>query len=245
MGLLLSLNKIGSQQEIDAVTAEKTAVDIIKRFFDIVRKQSDKKIFIIIDEYDHFANELLAFPTSGISMGHKPEEFNNIFGSRGFVRKFYEEIKYGTQRGIVDRVFITGVTPIALGSLSSGFNIAANISNKNVMNEMTGFTVDEVKEIVKELTKCCKEADSEKLYQDLKTYYKGYLFNVEAKQRMFNPNMVFYFAGRYTEELRGEYPKNLIDHNIISDYTKIQQMFRIGDYQNSVKLATNSNPNRK
>ena len=76
-------------------------------------QRNSEKIYVIIDEYDHFANELLGFHT---------EKFKELVSKNGKVRKWYEIIKEGTET-VVDRIFITGVAPITLDSLTSGFNI--------------------------------------------------------------------------------------------------------------------------
>ena len=92
---------------------------MVSRFFvDIRPYLEDKKIIIIIDEYDHFANELLSFDF---------QEFTSITNSDGYVRGFYEVLKYATE-SVVSRIFITGVSPITLDSLTSGFNISTNLS---------------------------------------------------------------------------------------------------------------------
>ncbi|OQY10180.1 MAG: 9-O-acetyl-N-acetylneuraminate esterase, partial [Fusobacteriia bacterium 4572_132] len=90
------------------------ASDILRTFFSYVRKKIKGKIYVLIDEYDHFANEILGF---------NYEFFKKSVAQNGFVRKFYEELKNETGSGLVDRIFITGVTPITLDSLTSGFNI--------------------------------------------------------------------------------------------------------------------------
>ena len=79
-------------------------------------QRAEEKIYVIIDEYDHFANELLGFNTN---------QFKNLVSKNGKVRKWYEILKKGTE-SVVDRIFITGVAPITLDSLTSGFNISSD-----------------------------------------------------------------------------------------------------------------------
>ena len=102
-------------------------------------QKSNEKIYVIIDEYDHFANELLGFNTS---------QFKNLVSKNGKVRKWYEILKEGTE-SVVDRIFITGVAPITLDSLTSGFNISTDITQDESFNEMMGFTE---KELIKLMT---------------------------------------------------------------------------------------------
>ena len=81
-------------------------------------QRNGEKIYVIIDEYDHFANELLGFRT---------EQFKSLVAKNGKVRKFYEILKEGTE-SVVDRIFITGVAPITLDSMTSGFNIVTDLT---------------------------------------------------------------------------------------------------------------------
>jgi hypothetical protein len=130
---MVYLEKYGyAQEKIDELEKISIPSSIIDRFFKIVQ---DDEIYLLIDEYDQFANAILAYDM---------EDFLNIVGKGGFVRSFYEVLKTATGQGIVQKMFITGVTPITLDSLSSGFNIVSNISNEEKFNAMAGFTEKEV-----------------------------------------------------------------------------------------------------
>ena len=76
-------------------------------------------------------------------LGFHPEHFRNLVSKNGKVRKWYEVLKEGTET-VVDRIFITGVTPITLDSLTSGFNIGTDITQDIDFNDMMGFTRDEL-----------------------------------------------------------------------------------------------------
>ena len=104
-------------------------------------QKAREKIYVIIDEYDHFANELLGFNTN---------QFKNLVSKNGKVRKWYEILKKGTET-VVDRIFITGVAPITLDSLTSGFNIGKDITRDEEFNEMMGFTKQELVSMMNEL----------------------------------------------------------------------------------------------
>jgi len=174
----------------------------------------DYKIYVLIDEYDHFANELVAF---------RLEEFKQSVSRNGYVRKFYESIKSATGSGGVDRIFITGVSPLTLDSLTSGFNIGKHISLNISFHNMMGFTEAEVQEIL--LGVGVTDAELPQLTTNLRQWYNGYLFNEAAKTRLYNPDMVLYFATELVST--GNYPTDLLDINIASDYGKIRDLFRI------------------
>ena len=121
----------------DNEEAENILDNLIKAFS---IQKAGEKIYVIIDEYDHFANELLGFNT---------EQFKNLVSKNGKVRKWYEILKEGTE-SVIDRIFITGVAPITLDSLTSGFNISSDITQDREFNEMMGFTEKELTRLMEE-----------------------------------------------------------------------------------------------
>ena len=188
--------------------------EVLKAFFVTHR---DKKIYLLIDEYDHFANEILSFHF---------EHFSDIISHNGFVRKFYEAIKAATGDGVVDRLFVTGVTPITLDSLTSGFNIAQNLSTRKATNAMMGFTEQEVVGLTEAMGSFGQmRGDTTITY--LRQWYNGYLFHAKAPSRIYNPDMVLYYLTEWLQEK--EYPEKLIDLNIASDYGKIRRLFQLKD----------------
>ncbi len=201
--------------EIAGVADCQSPADKLKYFFQITDGQ---KILLLIDEYDHFANSILADDL---------KLFQSIVGKGGFVRSFYETIKTATQRGIVDRLFITGVTPIMLDSMTSGFNIVENLSLSEDFNEAIGFTRDEVAELLQPLANTCHTYQIT-LLDDVTHWYNGYRFNSDAPQTVFNADMVLYFVKNFDCK-RCAYPKYMLDENIASDYGKILAMFNIGN----------------
>ena len=187
--------------------AENILDDLIKAF---KTQKSEEKIYVIIDEYDHFANELLGFNTN---------QFKNLVSKNGKVRKWYEILKEGTE-SVIDRIFITGVAPITLDSLTSGFNIGSDKTQNDLFNEMMGFTEQELKELMKEQN--ISKDEQEEILPIMKENYDGYRFSLYGKEKMYNSNMCLYFLNNYLESRR--IPSQLIDVNIASDYTKLGKM---------------------
>jgi Predicted AAA-ATPase/PD-(D/E)XK nuclease superfamily len=205
-----------SEEDKRTVLAQSSPEAVVKTIFSIA--QSNKiphKIYLLIDEYDHFANELLSF-----DMGR----FKTDVSQNGFVRKFYESLKTATRNGVIDRIFITGVSPITLDSLTSGFNISDNISLNPVFHDMMGFTHTEVEAILHESAILVEKIPT--MMSDLTEWYDGYLFAPDAGVPLFNPDMVLYFLREYS--IRNTYPYEMLDTNIISDYRKIRNIFNIG-----------------
>lgn len=136
------------------------------------------KIYLLIDEYDHFANELLSFDFS---------RFKTNVMQNGFVRKFYETVKKATRDGVIGRIFITGVSPLAMDSMTSGFNISDNISFNPIFHDMMGFTHQEVETLLTGIN-----IPSDKIpatMSDLAEWYDGYQFEEDGNP-LFNPDMI-------------------------------------------------------
>lgn len=211
-----------TEEKYAKIFEEINPVECLKMFFDVYREyEVDIPICILIDEYDHFANEILAFNF---------RQFGGMVSQNGFVRKFYEAIKTETGNGVVQRFFATGVTPITLDSMTSGFNIASNVSMDTALNSAQGFSEDEVVQIIKTVSlRHTNDFDVNTILPDLKKWYNGYLFSEDAKERVYNSDMILYFAKEYSKNSFKSYPEKIIDSNIASDYTKIQRLFEIED----------------
>lgn len=204
------------QPAYEQITAAQTAAGKLEALFTFAR---DQKIYLIIDEYDHFANALLV---------KSQEHFQAVMGKGGFVRAFYEIIKAGTQLGIIDRLLITGVTPLTLDSLTSGFNIATDLSLDKRFNAAIGLTHAETLGLVTAATQGCP-TPPEHIMADIARWYNGYVFSAETlDQTLFNANMILHFL-RYFDPQQCTYPQQMLDENIASDYNKILGMFAIGD----------------
>ena len=197
--------------------------------FEAFREQRrNEKIYVIIDEYDHFANELLGFKT---------DEFKELVAKNGKIRKWYEILKEGTE-SVVDRIFITGVAPITLDSTTSGFNIAKDITKNIRFNDMLGFSKEDVKYLMIEID--IPKEKQEELLPIIKENYDGYVFSDEIDTeklnayKLYNSNMTLYFLDAYQEQQK--VPKVMIDTNILSDYKKIEAFMNLCQNMNKIEL---------
>ena len=205
------------------INPEQTVEGMTRSLIEAFKIQKpQEKIYIIIDEYDHFANELLGF---------NPEQFRNLVSKNGKVRKWYEILKEGTET-VVDRIFITGVAPITLDSLTSGFNIGKDISQDVRFNEMMGFTREELVQILNNEEIPVEE--QEKILPIMKENYDGYKFSMKAKSEIYNSNMCLYFLSEYSWSK--EVPEDLIDVNIASDYNKVGKMLNLCKGENRLEI---------
>lgn len=184
---------------------------VVTRFFSSLKLNGfNGKIFLFIDEYDHFTNELFSF---------REEHFKEVVSRNGWVRKFYEIVKQYMGEGLIDRFFATGVTPVTLDSMTSGFNVAKNISLDPEYNTMAGFTEDELLGLIQYTIDPKENLDKDRLLADMRDWYNGSKFSVRADEKVYNPQLVASFLVEFGKEHR--YPDVMADHNVTSDYKKI------------------------
>lgn len=209
-------------QTWESVHEKASPASKIETFFQVIAGQ---KVLLLIDEYDHFANALLA---------ENSQLFQQVMGKGGFVRSFYEVLKSATMTGVLDRLFVTGVTPLMLDSLTSGFNIGKNLSLHRDFNAAMGFTDAETQAVLEPLVITCA-LDKQQLMKDVRGWYNGYRFHTDAIETVFNPDMVLYFAVEFDRK-NCAYPKRMLDENIASDYRKIMALFQIGNPETNYQV---------
>jgi hypothetical protein len=185
-------------------------------------RRTGRRLYLLVDEYDHFANRLLSGGADGLY-----EE--SVVKRTGFIRTFYAKLKTGTRTGTVARMFITGVTPLLLDDLSSGFNIISHVSQHRDLNTLVGFTRADVERAVDELLTAHPEiakspglSDRPALLDVLERNYDGYRFSEDATERVFNSDMVLYFLGELAGRRR--YPDHMLDLNVRTDYSHLQRI---------------------
>ncbi len=173
------------------------------------------KLYLIVDEYDHFANDIMAAGESAF--------YRELVRAAGIVRDFYETVKIGTKSAI-DRIFITGVSPIMLDDLTSGFNISDNLTMEPVVHDMLGFTEDDLHQVLAGFQHEMPNAGAlpDDLLAELRRNYDGYLFHPEGATRLYNPDMVLHFLNQW--QRRGRYPEGILDDNVKTDYGRLQRL---------------------
>ena len=179
-----------------------------------------QKIYLFIDEYDHFTNNIL-------SDAAREKEYRKETHGTGYLRTFFDTIKSGTDSSI-ERVFITGVSPVTLDDLTSGFNIGTNYSLAYGFNEMVGFTEEEVREMLTYYSQHYEFHHTvDELIETMKPYYDNYCFAKQAfgETTMYNSNMVLSFMYKYLDN-RCRIPDAMLDENIRVDYNKLRMLIR-------------------
>ena len=176
-------------------------------------------LYVLIDEYDNFANTILA--------GEGAEAYHAFTHGGGFYRSFFATLKAGTENGSVERLFVTGVSPVTMDDVTSGFNIGANLSLRAEFNEMLGFTEDEVRRMVETYRNLgVFDQDVEAALGTMREWYDGYRFSEEAEGMVYNTDMVLHYMKHSVPNKAG--PRQLIDSNVRIDYGKLRHLLLTG-----------------
>ena len=185
--------------------------------------QQDIPLYVLIDEYDNFANNILVYRGA--------DAYHSFTHGGGFFRNFFATLKTGTESGGLERMFITGVSPITMDDVTSGFNIGANISLTPAFNELLGFTEGEVESVLRtysDLGALNQEVDA--AMNTMREWYNGYRFAEGAPNDLYNSDMVLYYLKALV--LYGAPPRELIDANVRIDYGKLRHLLVTGQRLN-------------
>ena len=181
------------------------------------------RIYLLIDEYDNFTNTILS--------SYGQERYREKTHGDGLIRGFFNNVKASTSNAgaAVERLFITGVSPITMDDVTSGFNIGTNISTLPQFNNIIGFSEDEVREMItyyKDEDALPEDVTVDGLVEIMKPWYDNYCFSEDRlEERMFNSDMALYFLNSYLQ--LGKAPKMMVDNNIRTDYGKLRHLVQI------------------
>lgn len=185
--------------------------------------QSEAKVkryplYLIIDEYDNFTNTVLN------------EQGENVYWAMTHAEGFYRDI-FKKFKGSFERIFITGVSPVTLDDVTSGFNIGWHISTKEEFNQMLGFSTEDVYDMFNYYKKkgdIPADRDIDAIVNEMKPWYDNYCFSknaLETQSKVFNCDMVIYYLRNYLR--RGEGPEEMIDPNTKTDYNKMKKLLQL------------------
>lgn len=202
---------------VEKIKSASTVVDKLN-MIDTEAKDANMQLYLIIDEYDNFTNVVLN--------EHGEKVYWALTHAKGFYREVFKMFK-----GMFTRIFMTGVSPVSLDDLTSGFNIGWHISTKPAFNQMLGFSTEDVREMFeyfKSAGKVRPDCDVESVIAEMKPWYDNYCFSEDAlrtQSRVFNCDMVLYYLRNYIET--GESPRQMIDPNTKTDYNKMKKLLQL------------------
>ena len=125
-----------------------------------------------------------------------------------------------------------------LDDLTSGANMFQMVSNDANLNDMLGFT-DQDLENIRDYYQIDKKVSKKELLETLKIYCDGYRFTNEDVPTMYNTDMVLYILNSIIAT--GKYPETLIDDNVKTDYTRLRKMTEFFDSKEELnRIITNT-----
>jgi len=192
------------------ISIEEKPKDTFKNILNYFQEHREKKLYILIDEYDHFANRLLF---------HDKEGYKRAISQKSaFFKEFFTLLKAGTSGNDapIRRVFITGVTPMTMYDVTSGFNIGANISIDPDFSDMMGFNSGELRRVLDYYDIAMDE-------RVLAEWYDNYIFSPEMPESVYNSDMILYFVKEYLSN-GDNAPSEMIDINVRSDYSRLRHV---------------------
>ena len=201
----------------DDILRGKSGMDMLNRL-NFAAHAAGCPLYLIVDEYDNFTNNVLNIK------GH--EAYHALTHGTGFYRDVFKLFK-----GMFDRIIMLGVSPITLDDLTSGYNIALNMSIDQRFNQMLGFSEDEVRQMIryyKEVGAIKPELTEDDIVADMKPWYDNYCFAARSygkEPSMFNSDMVCYYMSALIDT--GVRPDELIDPNTMTDYGKLKRLIKI------------------
>ena len=212
-----------SPQIVEKVHSEKTAAGKLN----IVRLEAKKaqlKLYLIVDEYDNFTNNVLNVKGQ--------QAYHELTHGTGFYRDIFKLFK-----PMFDRIIMLGVSPITLDDLTSGYNIALNMSLDARFNQMLGFSEKDVREMIryyKAVGAIGDDKTEDDIINDIKPWYDNYCFSRRSfatDPKMFNCDMVCYYMSTLVDT--GYRPDDLVDPNTMTDYGKLKRLIEIDNMEES------------
>ncbi len=195
--------------------------------------QTPYKLYLLVDEYDNFANEVMISPL------HGTDRYQRLVENEGTIKTFFKAVKAAAEGRGVDRVFLTGISPVVLSDITSGYNVAEDLSQRPRFHDLCGFTEAEL----------CVALEAVAVAHDLgagqvdtaltlmRDFYNGYRFTPQRDERVYNPTLVLYFLKRLAED--GVFPTRLLDDNLAMDRNRIQYVTRLPHGEALVNRALN------
>ena len=210
-----------------ANASNQDSTGLLTQFIIAFERSFTGKIYLIIDEYDHFANEILATDV---------DAFRDLTSDGGELKTLYSFLKDCCSGDSIDRVFITGVTSISLDSMTSGFNIADNLTSDPAFATFAGFTEAELRQLIPQILDPARfNLTADDFVHRMKDWYNGYRFSAYSDETVFNASMCLYYLGHW-KRYRCE-PENHLDPAVASDLSKINRILQLGNASDTADIV--------
>ena len=209
--------------------------DNLEKVFRYIRGNGLPQVYVIIDEYDNFANQLI--------VGNQDLLYRDLTAADGFLKTFFKTLKAGRESGAIANIFITGVLPITIDELASAFNVGTFLTLEPAFAAMLGFTQTEVDQLLDQIYRDhgLDPATRNEVNTVIKNNYNGYHFVDPEGEALYNSTILIYFLRYFT--LYKEIPEALTDLNLKTDLSWVRRITsgRPGDTEEFVGQLTREN----
>ncbi|MEZ4735090.1 MAG: AAA family ATPase [Caldilineaceae bacterium] len=188
----------------------------MKQLLDFVQSERLPPLFVIIDEYDNFANQLITTDRDPL--------YYDLVADGGGLKTFFKTLKEGREIGAIANVFITGILPITMDDLASAFNVATYLTLDATFEAMAGFTQPEVDHLLDQIYQDypLDPATRPEIRALIKNHYDGYHFVSHQNEPLYNATSLMYFLRELTEH--GRPPQSLTDSNLRTDLHWVRRL---------------------
>ncbi len=194
--------------------------------------QSPHSLYLLIDEYDNFANEVL------VSRDRGEQRYNELVGGEGVIKTLFKVVKMAAEGGALDRVFITGVSPVVMADITSGYNVAKDITLEPELADLCGFHESEIAVVLDQIIAECglPAAQAKEALDLMRAFYNGYNFSLTPEGgQIYNPTLALYFFEHLAKSCR--YPEEMLDNNLAMDRNRIDYIAQLPHGQSVVTAA--------
>ena len=207
----------------EPVTIEADAFHTLDGLLAVIR-QTPYRLYLLVDEYDNFANEV---------MTSDPDTYDDLVHTDGPFKYLFKWVK-GVMAGKgLERLFMTGVSPIVMSDVTSGLNMAEDVYLEADLNALCGFTGDELRSLLEKLREQSRDDWTvAEAHEMMRVWYNGYRFAENAAEAIYNPTLSLYFLSHLQRE--GTYPREMLDNNLAADEGKLEYLGRVASGQESV-----------
>ena len=184
-------------------------------------KDAGHPLYLLIDEYDNFANEVM------MRRGGGEARYRALVQGEGEMRALFRVVKGAASGMGLERVFITGVSPVAMSDVTSAYNVVKNISLNSKLNDLCGFREAEIAASLKHIAAACNlpEGVADAALEMMRTFYNGYRFAYQSGALVYNPTLALYFFEAFQEECLP--PRRMLDDNLAMDRSRITYVSRL------------------
>jgi hypothetical protein len=216
MRTLVNRNSIWFNDNLNINVTDESSSNLQWLLSAILQEKDLPRLYVIIDEYDNFANQLIT--------AHKDRLYHELTADDSFLKTFFKTLKEGRKTGAIADVFITGVLPITIDDMASGYNIANFITLEPDFEEMSGFTSDEVHQLLDEIYHDYEIEPSTRPVVEaiIKNHYNGYRFVTPEGKPLYNPTLLMYFLKHLCRYKT--IPKQLTDMNLKTELSWVRRL---------------------